>query len=214
MFSIDNIFFTLGSQSVSYLEFCSVVAGLSCVFLATRGKVANFWIGYIYNILLFMMFSQKHLYSVMLLQPVSLLINLFGHYRWTHPNENEKDSKSELKITLLTNKQRAFIIAGVVVLAFCWGFLISRLHICWPDLFPAARVPFLDAAVTIMILLAQLLSAQKRLDCWAVWLVVNIMNGIMYIKAGLVFMPIVAAGYLVLAIFGFKMWRAKWIENK
>ena len=69
MFSIDNIFFTLGGQSVSYLEMCSVVAGLSCVFLATRGKVANFWVGYLYNILLFMMFSQKHLYSVMLLQP-------------------------------------------------------------------------------------------------------------------------------------------------
>jgi nicotinamide mononucleotide transporter len=214
MFSIDNIFFTVGGQSISGLEFCSVVAGLSCVFLATRGKVANFWIGYLYNILLFMMFSQKHLYSVMLLQPVSLLINLFGHYRWTHPKENEKDKKSELKITLLSGRQRAFIAAGVVILAFCWGFLISRLNIFWPDMFPEAKVPFLDAAVTVMILLAQLLSAQKRLDCWAVWLVVNIMNGIMYIKAGLVFMPIVAAGYLVLAIFGFKMWRAKWIENK
>jgi nicotinamide mononucleotide transporter len=194
MFSIDNIFFTIGGQSISWLEFCSVVAGLSCVFLATRGKVANFWIGYLYNILLFMMFSQKHLYSVMLLQPVSLLINLFGHYRWTHPKENEKDKKSELKITLLSGRQRAFIAAGVVILAFCWGFLISRLNIFWPDMFPEAKVPFLDAAVTVMILLAQLLSAQKRLDCWAVRLVVNIMNGIMYIKAGLVFMPIVAAG--------------------
>ncbi len=214
MFSIDNIFFTVGGQNISWLEFCSVVAGLSCVFLATRGKVANFWIGYLYSILLFMMFSQKHLYSVMLLQPVSLMINLFGHYRWTHPKENEKDKKSELKITLLSNRQRIFIVLGVIVLAFCWGFIISRLNIYWPDMFPEAKVPFLDAAVTVMILLAQLLSAQKRLDCWAVWLMVNIMNGIMYIKAGLVFMPIVAAGYLVLAIFGFKMWRAKWIENK
>lgn len=214
MFSIDNIFFTVGGQSISWLEFCSVVAGLSCVFLATRGKVANFWIGYLYSILLFMMFSQKHLYSVMLLQPVSLMINLFGHYRWTHPKENEKDKKSELKITLLSGRQRAFIAAGVIILAFCWGFIISRLNIYWPDMFPEAKVPFLDAAVTVMILLAQLLSAQKRLDCWAVWFIVNIMNGIMYIKAGLVFMPIVAAGYLVLAIFGFKMWRAKWIENK
>ena len=214
MFSIDNILFTLGTQNVSYLEFCSVVAGLSCVFLASRGKVANFWIGYIYNILLFMMFSQKHLYSVMLLQPVSLLINLFGHYRWTHPKDSEKDEKSQLKITLLNNRQRVLNVAIVAVLAILWGQLISRLNIFWPDLFPAARVPFLDASVTILILLAQLLSAQKKLDCWAVWVAVNIMNGIMYIKAGLVFMPIVAAGYLVLAIFGFKMWRAKWIENK
>ncbi len=210
MFNIDNIFFTIGGQGISFLEFCSVITGLSCVFLATRGKVANFWIGYLYNILLFMMFMQKGLYSSMLLQPISLVINLFGHYRWTHPKDNEKDNKAQLKITLLTNRQRLMILCQVIVFALCWGFLLSNLSTCWPNLFPMARQPFLDAFVTIMILLAQLLSAQKKLDCWAIWFIVNITNGVLYIKAGLAFMPIVACGYLILAIFGFRMWREKY----
>ena len=54
--SIENTLFTIGGQSVSLLETVSVVSGLLCVFLATRAKVANFWVGYIYNILLFMLF--------------------------------------------------------------------------------------------------------------------------------------------------------------
>ncbi len=51
------------------------------------------------------------------------------------------------------------------------------------------------------------LSAQKKLDCWGASLTVNVTNIILYILAGLVFMPLVSAGYLILAVFGFTMWR-------
>ncbi len=214
MFSIENIFFTIGGQGISYLEFCSVAAGLSCVFLATRGKVANFWVGYLYNILLFAMFMQKHLYSSMLLQPISLAINFYGHYRWTHPKSGEQDSAKRLKVTLLTNSQRAMLLCVIAVFTLCWGFFLSKLNVTWPEIFPAARQPFLDAFVTSFILLAQYLSAQKRLDCWGAWFTVNIMNGVLYIRAGLAFMPLVALGYLVLAFFGFKMWHKQYKENK
>lgn len=207
MFSIDNILFTLGGQGVSLLELLAVTAGLSCVFLATRGKVLNFWVGYLYNILLFFMFLQKHLYSSMLVQPISFVINFFGHYRWTHPANNEKDNKDQLKITLLTNGERVKLIGIVVIFTLVWGLLLSKLNVWWPDVFPMARTPYLDAFVTAFILLAQYLSAQKKLDCWGAWLVVNCTNITLYIKAGLVFMPLVSAGYLVLAFFGFAMWR-------
>lgn len=213
MFSIDNVIFSIAGQGVSLLELLAVIAGLSCVFLATRGKVLNFWMGYLYNILLFFMFMQKHLYSSMLIQPVSFVINFFGHYRWTHPGENEKDKKEQLKVSLLTNKQRIVLLGTVAVFTVCWGFFLSKLNILWPDLFPMARQPFLDAFVTAFILLAQYLSAQKKLDCWAAWLVVNVTNIILFLKAGLAFMPLVGVGYIILAFFGFAMWRKKMAEQ-
>lgn len=213
MFSIDNVIFSIAGQGVSLLELLAVIAGLSCVFLATRGKVLNFWMGYLYNILLFFMFMQKHLYSSMLIQPVSFVINFFGHYRWTHPGENEKDKKEQLKVSLLTSKQRVVLLGIVAVFTVCWGFFLSKLNILWPDLFPMARQPFLDAFVTAFILLAQYLSAQKKLDCWAAWLVVNVTNIILYVKAGLAFMPLVGVAYIILAFFGFAMWRKKMAEQ-
>lgn len=206
MFGIDNVIFSIAGQGVSLLEMVAVIAGLSCVFLATRGKVLNFWMGYFYNILLFFMFMQKHLYSSMLIQPISFVINFFGHYRWTHPAENEKDRKAQLKITLLTNRQRVKFLGIALLFTIIWGFFLSRLHIVWPDFFPMARQPFLDAFVTAFILLAQYLSAQKKLDCWGAWLVINVTNITLYVKAGLAFMPIVSAGYIILAFFGFTMW--------
>lgn len=213
MFRIDNILFTLGCQGVSLLELLAVLAGLSCVFLATRGKVLNFWIGYLYNVLLFFMFLQKHLYSSMLVQPISFIINFFGHYRWTHPAENEKDRKKQLKITVLTNKERVGLLAIVAIFTLGWGTLLCQLNEWWPNIFPMARAPYLDAFVTAFILLAQYLSAQKKIDCWGAWFVVNITNITLYIKTGLVFMPLVSFGYLILTFFGFAMWRKQMTNN-
>lgn len=213
MFSIENIFFSIAGQGVSYLEFLGVIAGLGCVFLATRGRVLNFWVGYLYNILLFCMFLQKHLYSSMLLQPISFIINFFGHWRWTHPKKGEENSRKLLKVTLLTNKQRAIYLLMIAVFTLVWGFFLSKLNLLWPNIFPMARTPYLDAMVTGFILLAQLLSAQKKLDCWGVWLIVNTTNIVLYIKAGLAFLPFVCAGYIVLAIMGFFMWRKEYLNG-
>ncbi len=210
IFSTDNILFTIGNQGVSLLEILSVISGLTCVYLATRAKVANFWMGYLYNILLFMLFYQKGLYSSMLVQPVSFIINFFGHYRWTHPKEGEENSKHQLKVTLLSNGKRVYFVAQILVLAALWGIVLTYLDNIFPTIFDEAKKPFLDAFVTITILTAQYLSAQKKLECWAAWFTVNITNITLYILAGMAFLPMVSAGYLILAFFGFAMWRREW----
>jgi len=213
IFSINNVLFTIGGQGVSLLELISVIAGLSCVYLATRSKVANFWIGYLYNILLFFLFYQKGLYSSMLVQPISFAINFFGHYRWTHPKKGEENSKHQLKISLLSNSKRIYFVVQIIILAAIWGTALTYLDNFWPDLFSEARTPYLDAFVTMAILTAQYLSAQKKLECWAAWFTVNITTISLYILVGLVFMPIVSAAYLVLAFLGFSMWRKQWRSN-
>ncbi|MFA6770052.1 MAG: nicotinamide riboside transporter PnuC [Bacteroidales bacterium] len=211
--STDNILFSIAGNGVSLLETLSVISGLTCVFLATRAKVANFWIGYIYNILLFMLFYQKGLYSSMLVQPISFAINFFGHYRWTHPKIGEENSRNQLKVTLLSNKKRLYFVIQIFVLAAAWGLALTYLDDLFPSLFGEAKRPFLDAFVTVTILTAQYLSAQKKLECWAAWFTVNVTNVTLYILAGLVFLPMVSAGYLVLAFFGFAIWRKAYKNN-
>ena len=207
MFSTDFILFSLGGIGVSLIELLSVAVGLTCVFLAGRARVANFWFGYLYNILLFVMFAQKHLYFSMALQPVSLVINFFGHYRWTHPQEGEANSRNELKITRLEKPLRVRYLLIVVLFALILGWSMQQAGIAWPEAFPPAEHPYIDALVTMTILLAQYLSARKKLECWYAWMVANTTNIVLYILAGLVFMPIVCACYLALSFFGMSSWR-------
>ena len=198
---LDTIIFTIAGRPVLLMDLISSLLGLTCVFLAGRNSKYNFWVGYLYTAALFFLFWNKNLYASLLLQPISLAINIMGHYRWTHPKPSEQsseDSKS-LKVSMLGWSERAMAVAAVLVVAFVWGWTLDQL-------FPADPHPYLDSCVTVLILLAQLLSALKKWDCWIVWLVVNITQIILHISVGNVFMPIVCALYLVNGLWSLASW--------
>ena len=198
---LDTIIFTMAGRPVLLMDLISSLLGLTCVFLAGRNSKYNFWVGYLYTAALFFLFWNKNLYASLLLQPISLAINIMGHYRWTHPKPSEQsseDSKS-LKVSMLGWSERAMAVAAVLVVAFVWGWTLDQL-------FPADPHPYLDSCVTVLILLAQLLSALKKWDCWIVWLVVNVTQIILHISVGNVFMPIVCALYLVNGLWSLASW--------
>ena len=183
--------------------------GLTTVFLAGRNRKSNFYVGYVYTALLFIMFWQKNLYANLLLQPVSLGINILGQYRWSHPKKGEESASGsgDLKVSMLTWSQRGVIVGLVLVLALGWGWLMSQMGTKWfVGYFPANPLPYLDCCVTVLILTAQTLSALMKWDCWIAWLFVNIANLTLYLKAGLVFMPIVSCLYLVNGIWSLITW--------
>lgn len=214
---LNYTLFTIGGDTpVLLIDLLTSVFGLSCVFLAGRNSKYNFYIGYVYTFLLFLMFWNKHLYASLLLQPVSLGINILGHYRWTHPKKDEEssDDRTALKVSLLTWPQRIMAIASVFILAGVWGWLLSMLGNRWMSgVFPSDPVPYLDACVTVLILVAQFLAALKKWDCWIAWLLVNITQLILHISVGHVFMPIVCALYLLNGLWSLVTWFKLYRKN-
>jgi len=198
---IDTILFNIGSRPVTLIDMVTSVLGLTCVFLAGRNSKYNFWVGYLYTAGLFLMFYSKNLYASLLLQPISLAINIMGHYKWTHPKEEEKsvDDNSALKVSMLSWPERIMAVSSVLIVAGLWGW-------CLDSLFPGDPHPYLDSCVTVLILLAQLLSAMKKWDCWIAWLIVNITQIILHLSVGNTFMPIVCALYLVNGIWSLSTW--------
>jgi len=196
---INYTLFNLGGAPVLLIDLISSLLGLACVFLAGRNSKYNFWVGYLYTAALFLLFWNKNLYASLFLQPISLTINIIGHWRWTHPKKEEESAKGDLKVTQLTWTQRALSVVVVLLLSALWGWMLFKL-------FPADPHPYLDTIVTVLILYAQLLSALKKWDCWFVWLMVNITQIILHISVGNVFMPIVCALYLVNGIWSLFTW--------
>ena len=193
---------------MNWLDLVSSILGLTCVVLAGRNSKYNFWVGYLYTAALFFLFWQKNLLASLLLQPISLGINILGHYRWTHPREEEKSSQDSnaLKVTMLTWPERMLCVLAVFVIAFVWGWLLNRL-------FPADPHPYLDSCVTVLILLAQFLSAQKKWDCWVAWLIVNVTQMALHLSVGNIFMPIVCGLYLINGIISLRNWGKLYNKN-
>lgn len=199
---INYTLFTIGHDTpVLLIDLITSVLGLSCVFLAGRKSAVNFWVGYLYSAALFLMFWNKSLYASLLLQPVSLIINMVGHYRWTHPRDGEQSSTdaSALKVSALSWAGRGLCVLSVVLVSALWGWTLDKL-------FPSDPHPYLDTLVTVLILVAQLLSALKKWDCWIAWTLVNIAQLALHLSVGHVFMPVVCTLYLANAIWSLVSW--------
>ena len=193
---------------ISWIDIVASVLGLTCVFLAGRNSKYNFWVGYLYTAALFVMFYDKSLFASLLLQPVSLAINILGQYRWTHPREGEESASDStaLKVSMLSWPERGLAVLSVLVVAFFWGGLLDRL-------FPADPHPYLDSCVTVLILLAQLLSSMKKWDCWIAWLVVNAAQIALHVSIGNIFMPIVCSLYLINGLWSLRTWIGLYRKN-
>ena len=203
---IDTVIFTIAGHPVLLIDLISSILGLTCVVLAGRNSKYNFWVGYLYTAALFFLFWNRNLYASLLLQPISLAINVLGHYRWTHPKKEEATDKGALKVSTLTWPQRIYCIAAVLIVAGLWGFILDRM-------FPEDPHPYLDCSVTVLILMAQLLSALKKWDCWIAWLLVNITQLALHISVGNVFMPIVSGLYLANGIWSLITWKKLYARN-
>ena len=193
---------------MNWLDLLASILGITCVVLAGRNSKYNFWVGYLYTTALFALFWQNNLVASLMLQPVSLGINIMGHYRWTHPKDDEKSSQDSkaLKVSMLSWPERILCIVSVFVIAFAWGWLLDRL-------FPADPHPYLDSCVTVLILMAQFLSAQKKWDCWVAWLIVNVTQMALPLSVGNFFMPIVCGLYLINGIISLLNWGKLYKKN-
>lgn len=193
---------------MNWLDLISSILGLTCVVLAGRNSKYNFWVGYLYTIALFFLFWNRSLYANLLLQPISLGINILGHYRWTHPKPEEQSSQDarSLKVSSLSWPDRLLAVFSVFLLAFVWGWTLNLF-------LPEDPHPYLDSLVTTFILLAQLLSALKKWECWIVWLIVNITQIWLHISVGNIFMPIVCGLYLINGIWSLYNWMKLYKNN-
>ena len=187
------------------LDIIASVLGLTCVVLAGRNSKYNFWVGYLYTAALFLLFWNKDLYASLLLQPVSLAINVLGHWRWTHPKPEEQsvDDAKALRVSKLSPAAVVICVVGTCVVAGLWGFTLDKL-------FPTDPHPYLDCLVTALILLAQLLSSLKKWECWIVWILVNITQIILHLSVGNIFMPIVCGLYLVNGVWALVSWSKRY----
>ena len=194
---------------MTWVEIVSAALGLSCVFLAGRNSKYNFYVGYVYNVFLFVLFLHQHLYSAMILQPISLAINAYGHWRWTHPKEGERSAadSGRLKVGNIPPRHVALYVLAVLGAAVAWAFVLKYA-------FDDPTNPWLDSLMLMLTLCAQYLSARKYWECWIVWLLVNVGNATLYILSGLYIMPVVSALYIANGVWSLVSWRKMYKNNE
>ena len=206
-FDITNIMFEVMGYPISYLEFFGTLAGGVAVRLASKANVWSWPLGLINVTLFFFLFYQVQLYPDMLLQVFFFVTNLMGWWRWKNPKQNEEDKKHELKISYTAKKLLAFFFIIGCIGTIVMGSFASRLHDLFPSMFslPSA-FPYADSFVTVMSIVATYLMIQKKIECWIVWIIVDVVATYMYFIKEIKFVGLEYLAFCFIAAFGLWNW--------
>ena len=143
----------------------------------------------------------------MFLQVFFFITNLQGWWRWTHPGVHEVDGRHELRITRLLGRPLLLTLLGGVGATVLLGTFAQKPAYLIPLLFtkPSA-FPYLDSFTTVMSIIGTYMMIHKKLECWWVWLLVDLISTYMYFVKGVKLVGIEYAFFCLIAIQGAWHW--------
>ena len=181
--------------SIPWIELTAACLGALSVYLMTQQKPAAWPIGLVMVLLYIWIFYDARLYSEMLLQIIYVILQIYGWWQWLRGGSQQQgravSSLSSVGIS------QGLLIGASITLAL--GFAMSQ--------YTDANLPWLDAALTGFSLVAQYWMAQKRLQCWLLWIVLDIIYVGMFITAELYLTAVLYMAFTALAVYGWLEWR-------
>lgn len=207
LFSINTIVFTFMGYPMSYIEFFGTVFNLACVWLAAKNKISNWPIGIVGIVLYLSLFYQVQLYSDFFEQIYFLVMSFYGWYVWANIKGKNKDKEGGLKISYNTALVNVIYLVAMAAGTIGLTYFMARIHIYFPKYFPvAASYPLMDAFTTVMSFAATILMARKKVECWYLWILVDVIGIWLYYVKGVKFIALEYVIFLVMATSGLVVW--------
>lgn len=207
-FDHESVFFTLWGYPLSYLEFFGTLAGGIAVWLSARGNIWSWSIGIINVVLFFFLFYQVQLYPDMFLQVFFFVTNLVGWWRWAHPKPGEENRRKQLRASWMGLRRTAGLLVVTITATVVFGYFASSLHELAPVLFPQpSAFPYADSFVLTISIAATYLMVQKKVECWAAWILADVVATYLYFSKGILFVGIEYFVFCLIAAYGLWQWR-------
>ncbi len=177
----------------SPLELAANAFTAAAILLAGRNNVHTWWTGIVGCTLFGVLFAQNRLYADVVLQMFFVGTGVLGWRRWLHGNGGEP-----LPITHAGWRSLAWMIPAGIAATAAYGALLH--------FYTNAYAPFIDSAVLVFSVIAQLLMMQRRIENWPVWLLVNTIAVPLYYSRGLHLTAFLYLCFWVNAIVSWVWW--------
>lgn len=196
----ENIYqFIFGT---SPLEWCGVITGILCVWLAAKNNIWNWPIAIVSVLIYIFIFFESKLYADMGLQFYFFGMNIYGWYYWSKQKNNQTETRP---ISLITKNEILFSTAGIIIFTLALGFLLHKNT--------DASFPFIDSFCTACSLIAQIFLARKVLQNWLIWIFVDAFYVGVYFSKDLYATGLMYALYIVIATMGYLDWKKTYREQ-
>lgn len=181
-----------------WIAWGAVLFNIGYVILAAKRNVLCWPVGIVGLLLSLVVYLEARLFSDATLQVSYLFMSLYGWYVWYQ----KKTETFILKYLNLSLNARLLVLGTLSGLALGWF---------WNNF--GADLPYWDGLTTSFSLIATWMTAQKYLQSWTYWIVIDVVCIGIYTYKGIDAFAVLFAIYTILAIWGYRKWRKARIQD-
>ncbi len=181
---------------MSLLEIAANAVNTLAIWLAARNHVYNWPAGIAGCALFSVVFLSNQLYADATLQIFFIVTNAVGWWQWRHPASPRQSG--DRPITRARPQTIGWMLVAGLGVCAGYGWLLHR--------FTNAFMPYVDAAVLALSVIAQFLLMQRKIETWPFWLGVNTLSVGLFASRGLYLTALLYTAYWINAWYGWRRW--------
>lgn len=187
----------------TWIGLTASISGMLCVILVAKGKISNYYFGFV-NIVAYayIAYQNKYYGDFMLNAYFYFPMQFVGLYFWIK-NRNKAKTKDDIAVGYLSLKEKLIWLVITVAATIDYGFYLNYI---------GGRLPFVDSTTTVLSIVATVLMIKRVTEQWLLWIVVDVVSIYMWVyrifQGSLdISMIVMWTAFLVNAIYGYYNWR-------
>lgn len=179
---------------MSRWELLAVAFGVAYVLLAAKESLWTWLFAFFGTLIYTILFWEGALVSSSLLNFYYMIMAIYGFILWRGGKGGE-----ELTVTSHPKNQHIELITIGIFIALIIGSL--------SDSYLGAKFAYLDAFVLVFSVIATWLLANKVLENWLYWIVIDTVAIFLYLQSGYYATVVLFILYIILSFWGYYSWR-------
>lgn len=183
------------AQAMSIWEVIAVILGIAYLVLAMRQNILCWYAAFGSTAIFSWLFWDVSLVMESGLNVYYLIMAIYGWWVW---RGNSQQETKTVTIKTWSISRHALVIVGIVLMSLATGYGLEKNT--------SAALPYLDSFTTWGAVITTYMVAQKVLENWLYWLVIDTVAIYLYIDRELYLTALLMAIYVVLAVLGWFIW--------
>ena len=198
---------------VQIITFCAVphnpwamvsgMLGICSVVLGAKGNILTFFFGFAQVGTYTYLCCVEHFYAEIAINIYYFFTMIYGVYCW---RRRLKNSTLQVQTRRLSRRIFPLLTVAIVVLSIFVGWLLSR--------YTDDPQPYLDAMTTVPAIAAQILMVMAYREQWYLWLMVDVLALVMWVRAENYCMAAQYAFWCANCVYGYIQWTTSLEKTK
>lgn len=185
------------------LEYFGVFTGLLYLFLEIKQHKSMWIVGFLTSLVYVFVFFFSKIYADMGLNIYYVFISIYGFWKWSRQTSSTETTTIQPKSTILYRHLNIKLSIGLFFSLACIYYILYYILRHWTD----SPIPVGDAFTTAVGIIATWMLAQRIIEHWILWVIVNLVSVYLYYLRELYPTMFLYVCYAILAIVGLYTWK-------